>query len=224
MTPELEKKIEETAKQLAGFSPLQEVDDEERYYQSHKCNTYDACIKMTKSDSAKDYWQKGMYTEEEVYKTLHILIMEIQSSKVEINDEGDLREWFNNNNKQAVEEKEEMRKIMEGVMVNLKDNIWIEGFDNNQVAFTAFEKMTQLANGTIYAGETRSIPEELAGEYVQQNGLVKGTQLDDGIIVGEDVFFGYKNYKEGFGILEYRTAKESIQSACDKEYCIIIKK
>ena len=67
MTPELEKKIEETAKQLAGFSPLQEVDDEERYYQSHKCNTYDACIKMAKSDAAKDYWQKGMHTEEEVY-------------------------------------------------------------------------------------------------------------------------------------------------------------
>lgn len=65
MTPE-EKKIEATAKQLAGFSPLQEVDEEERYYQSHKCNTYDACLKMSKSDAVKDYWQKGMYSEEEV--------------------------------------------------------------------------------------------------------------------------------------------------------------
>ena len=65
MTPE-EKKIEATAKQLAGFSPLQEVDEEERYYQSHKCTTYDACLKMSKSDAAKEYWQKGMYSEEEV--------------------------------------------------------------------------------------------------------------------------------------------------------------
>ena len=73
MTPELEKKIEETAKQLAGFSPLQEVDDEERYYQSHKCNTYDACIKMAKSDAAKDYWQKGMYTQGEVKEMKEII-------------------------------------------------------------------------------------------------------------------------------------------------------
>ena len=66
MTPGLEKGIEKVAKKLAGFSPLQEVDDEERYYQSHKCNTYDACLKIAKSDAVKTYWQKGMYTEEEV--------------------------------------------------------------------------------------------------------------------------------------------------------------
>ncbi len=65
MTPE-EKKLEEAAKRIAGFSPLQTVDEQERYYQSHKCKVYDSCLKMANDDSVKEFWQKGMYTEEEV--------------------------------------------------------------------------------------------------------------------------------------------------------------
>jgi hypothetical protein len=67
-----------------------------------------------KSDASKEYWQKGMYTEEEVYKILHSLMSGIHSSNIEINDDGDLREWLSKNNKRAVEGREEMRKIMEG--------------------------------------------------------------------------------------------------------------
>ena len=106
MTPELEKKIEAAAKQLAGFSPLQEVDDEERYYQSHKCNTYDACIKMAKSDATKDYWQKGMYTEEEVLALfVNWLITKIIEELMVICEELDyfvgvaFSDWFEQNKK-----------------------------------------------------------------------------------------------------------------------------
>ena len=112
-------------------------------------------------------------------------------------------------------------------MINLKDNIWIEGFGNNQVAFEAFEKMTELANGTIYAGETYNLPEELAMECTRD------------IILSTGVF--YINYRKMAALKDHienrsvwhnqivwepmcKTAKESILTACDKPYCIIFKK
>lgn len=47
--------------------------------------------------------------------------------------------------------------------------------------------------------------------------------MDDGIILQEDICFGFKNYKSGFGVVDFETVKEFIQSACSEEYCIIYK-
>ena len=111
-------------------------------------------------------------------------------------------------------------------MKNLKDNIWIEGFDTNYEVYSFKDTICFFGEATphIYIGKTSEIPEELAKECVIQFGLCKGTQLDDGIILLGDVYFGFKNYKPGFGVVDFETPKESIQSACDKEYCIIYKR
>lgn len=66
--------------------------------------------------------------------------------------------------------------------VNLKDNIWIEGFDNISTWNTKlcyFGQVSEKQIEVIWRGKTSEIPEEIA--------------------------------------------KESIQSACDKHYCIIYK-
>lgn len=109
-------------------------------------------------------------------------------------------------------------------MINLKDNIWIEGFDSELFMQSNLYSLKCLVYEEIYSCKTSEIPEEIAKECVIEFGLCKGYELDDGTILNEDVSFGFKNYKEGFGELDFKTAKESIQSACDKEYCIIYKK
>ena len=50
--------IQECAKLNAGFTIDQEIDSDERYYQSHKCEIYDASVKTAKSDAARNYWFK----------------------------------------------------------------------------------------------------------------------------------------------------------------------
>lgn len=113
--------------------------------------------------------------------------------------------------------------------VNLKDNIFIEGFDDinkflsKENKYNVQNTLHFLKRFLIYSGKTSEIPEDLAKECVIQFGLCKGTQLDDGSILQEDIYFGFKNYKPGFGVVDFETPKESIQSACDKEYCIIYK-
>lgn len=83
--------------------------------------------------------------------------------------------------------------------VNLKDNIWIQGFDS----FITLSFALAAGVKPIYAGKTSEIPEELAKECVLPP------------------VNGYRNYKNLW--INVNTAKESIQSACPEEYCIIYK-
>lgn len=84
---------------------------------------------------------------------------------------------------------------------NLKDNIWIEGFNS----FTGLSFALVAGVKPIYSGKTSEISEELAKECVEWS------EFDKDIL-------SYYHYSKAF-----KTAKESIQSACDKEYCIIYK-
>ena len=83
--------------------------------------------------------------------------------------------------------------------VNLKNNIWIEGFGS----FITLSFALAAGVKPIYAGKTSEIPEELAKECVLPP------------------VNGYRNYKNLW--INVNTAKESIQSACPEEYCIIYK-
>lgn len=98
-------------------------------------------------------------------------------------------------------------------MINIRDDVWIKGFDDNQTAFTAFEELVKHPNGTIYAGKTIDIPNEIAENVAYKGELCEyywNEILDD--------------YDKTI------TANESIQLALAKEegrfyeYCIIYKK
>lgn len=70
MTPE-EKKIEEVAKAAAGFNKESDpYEEEERYFRTSDCRTFDACLSCIKSDAAKEYHTKGMWSNEEVRELL----------------------------------------------------------------------------------------------------------------------------------------------------------
>lgn len=86
--------------------------------------------------------------------------------------------------------------------INLKDNIWIEGFEKYHLLLTKIATIDKLI---IYQGKTSEISEELAIKCIKEGFL----SCD------------YMNYHNK--IIEFETAKESIQSACDKKYCIIYK-
>lgn len=109
--------------------------------------------------------------------------------------------------------------------INLKGDFWIRGFDTNEEVYNFKDSICFLGEPVpyIYIGKTSEIPEDLAEKCVIQFGLCKGTQLDDGSILQEDIYFGFKNYKPGFGVVDFETPKESIQSACSDEFCIIYK-
>ena len=95
-------------------------------------------------------------------------------------------------------------------MVNLKDNVWIEGFDR-EIDIAYYELAEAIGSGMkdfIYRGKTSDIPEEIAKECV---GCFKNEYYLD---YSSDIKYLY----------EFKTAKESIQSACNQEYCIIFKK
>src|SRR5690554_4099398 len=92
----------------------------------------------------------------------------------------------------------------------LKEGIFIEGFDTHHDWGTRMDVVDfdELRYELLYAGETSSIPENVAKECVRY------------------VHDGFKNYYMGFNgtnIFDRVTAKESIQTACDKKYCIIYK-
>lgn len=87
--------------------------------------------------------------------------------------------------------------------INLKNNIWIEGFDIEVHLMTALNR--KEIYDVMYSGKTEEISEELAIECVKEGFL----SCD------------YMNYINN--IVEFETAKESIQSACTQEYCIIYK-
>lgn len=78
--------------------------------------------------------------------------------------------------------------------VNLKDNIWIEGFD---IGFDKSSQILPIGVATIYQGETSKIPINIAKEYFD---------------------YGYDDLE-----IIYTSLDESIKSTCDKEYCVIYK-
>lgn len=96
--------------------------------------------------------------------------------------------------------------------LNLKDNIWIEGFTREELFNLSKEDWRDIVDDVsvdkmLYSGKTSDIPEELAKECIES--------------ILNDVFANtYKNYN---GKHRKDSPKESIQSACDKEYCIIYK-
>ena len=97
-------------------------------------------------------------------------------------------------------------------MINTKDNIWIGGFDtieakNDELRYLCHVSENMLSE-LIYAGKTSDISEEIAKECVDWHEFDSDHKL-------------YYNYD---GTNWKYTAKESIQSACNQEYCIIFKK
>ncbi len=111
-------------------------------------------------------------------------------------------------------------------MKNLKDNIWIEGFDSfiaHEEAIVYFLRISENDNPEIvYSGKTSDIPEEIAKECVLKMMCVNAEDL---------VHAMYRRYHAGNMEVQSLThqyscvsAKESIQSACNQEYCIIFKK
>lgn len=97
--------------------------------------------------------------------------------------------------------------------VNLKDNIWIQGFDS----FITLSFALAAGVKPIYAGKTSEIPEEILRDVCELQNYFNTLEY-----INQDID-RYKNYK----VTEYTwydcTAKESIQSACPEEYCIIYK-
>lgn len=113
--------------------------------------------------------------------------------------------------------------------INLKDGIWISGFDQESLFSIGFADLYKTAE-ILYVGKTSEIPEELAKEVVRHEGLEAGTQMDDGEILSEDYFIGYKQYEENIDLStaklllsHFTTAKESIKSACKDDHCLIYK-
>lgn len=92
----------------------------------------------------------------------------------------------------------------------LKDGIWIEGFDNYVIEDVASfnNRLDKLDNKVIYSGKTSEISEELAKKCVDtyHHGLEDET---------------WTNYS-GFDYYCF-TPKESIKSACSQDFCIIYK-
>lgn len=99
-------------------------------------------------------------------------------------------------------------------MINLKDNIWIEEFDTNALLKSRSE-IQFIGERTIYAGKTSEIPEEILNNVACK--IIEGKGNEKLEFKGEWVNYQYLD--------RYcATAKESIQSACNEEYCIIYKK
>jgi hypothetical protein len=69
--------------------------------------------------------------------------------------------------------------------------------------------------GILGVGKTANIPEEIAKECVKF-GYLGANKEDGGTLLYDDY--------EIDDIIGFKTAKESIQSACRQEYCIIFKK
>ena len=94
---------------------------------------------------------------------------------------------------------------------NLKENIWIEGFDECVLGTQFKLKDGIIPTNAIYFGKTSEIPEELASQCCKYQNSYEGEPF-------------YKEYGDiTWATYPYETAKESIQSACQNEFCIIYK-
>lgn len=99
--------------------------------------------------------------------------------------------------------------------INLKDNIWIKGFNSYEdyidILYCDSDDYNKKLESAIYYGKTLEIPEEIGKKCVDILPPIAN--------FGDWCFKNYSN-KEKF----CTHPKESIQSACDYEYCIIYKK
>lgn len=97
---------------------------------------------------------------------------------------------------------------------NLKENIWIQGFNQKlfEILLTDIMEMP-LNRDVLYIGAISKIPEEIAKKYVY---FYFPFDSDNSKL--------FKNYNlEDESLHNFKTAKESIISACEEEYCIIYK-
>ena len=93
--------------------------------------------------------------------------------------------------------------------IELKEGIFIEGFNSKRSFILKLSKGYYIDYPILYKGKTSEIPEVIAKSCVKKSSRP---------ITKE----GYKNYFKSEPYW-YWTAKESIQSACPEEYCIIYK-
>lgn len=97
----------------------------------------------------------------------------------------------------------------------LKDGIWIEGFDKLSEVYAFKDNMCIVGEAVpyIYIGKTSEISEELAKTCAEI--LAKTTM--------GNFYRNYQYNKPQPVSFTKCKAKESIQSACSQEYCIIYK-
>lgn len=108
----------------------------------------------------------------------------------------------------------------------LKDNIWIKGLDSIPI-LKDIKDSDMLYNGVlhiIYSGKTSKIPEEMLQQVVHSSICVNSV---DNLVRYADYSSNTVNLKVRGKLTKvnksFATAKESIQSACNKEFCIIYK-
>lgn len=97
--------------------------------------------------------------------------------------------------------------------VELKENIWIEGSHSPKYIYGLEVWLNNHGSEIIYKGKTSEISEELAKEYVE---LLAKTSYGN-------FYRNYQYNKPQPVSFTKCTAKESIQSACQSEFCIIYK-
>ena len=116
-------------------------------------------------------------------------------------------------------------------MKNLKDNIWIDGFDSfraHEEAIVYFLRISENDNPEIvYSGKTSDIPEDIAKECVKEISLSTGIFYVNYIKMNALKIIEEKRGASHNILVTQpmlKSAKESIQSVCNQEYCIIFKK
>lgn len=118
-------------------------------------------------------------------------------------------------------------------MVNLKDNIWIEGFDMHEVGHFMVTKdrnfIGDIAKKIIYSGKTSDIPEEIAKKSLLLHPYSSGQckcyfEYDNPELDLDNKSCRCRNNPNKSRNDHLWDWKESIQSACNQEYCIIFKK
>ncbi len=113
---------------------------------------------------------------------------------------------------------------------NLKENIWIEGFDTEKHKNSLLDTWYK-EDELLWHGKTSEISEELAKQFVQRFVDYKdysgeNTRVYDYIDSSMNDSERKLNWIRGgrkTTLFWHLTAKKSIQSACNKPYCIIYK-
>lgn len=93
----IEDKILDAARIHAHLKENFDLEDE-LYYNSTGMNAYKSFQAGIKSEVAKEYWQKGMYSEEEVFKLLEKIIYTYHNWQ-HSEYRWDLAKWFVQNKK-----------------------------------------------------------------------------------------------------------------------------
>lgn len=103
---------------------------------------------------------------------------------------------------------------------NLREDIYIEGFDELVQLNTICDVYFEDVNAILYRGKTSEVPEELARQLVEFKRNIAGSAL---IVPRELLLFKTYAYARSNCQFVFRTAVRSILSACPKNYCVIYK-